>query len=176
MADNYLQLSEVLPHLSEEEERWLRHQLEPVLVFGDKEYTKDDLPEDLNPRDAEWRGCRAYRDMHEYEPDWDESAGFGYSLPDDLDGDGDGHLWIYIEESGCVDRVVHLIQKFLREFRPDQCWSLTYATTCSKPRIGEFGGGAVFVTADAIKWHNAHRFIEQERAAFDNPGEKHANV
>ncbi len=25
---------------------------------------------------------------------------------------------------------------------------VTYATTCSKPRLGEFGGGAVFVTAD----------------------------
>jgi hypothetical protein len=58
------------------------------------------------------------------------------------------------------------VQKFLKKFRPDQCWSLTYATTCSKPRAGEFGGGAVFVTADEIKWQNAYDFIEDQRAAF----------
>ena len=33
MANHYLQFSEVLPHLTEEEERWLRHQLEIVWVF-----------------------------------------------------------------------------------------------------------------------------------------------
>ena len=58
------------------------------------------------------------------------------------------HLWVYAEESGSPDNVAWLVQKFLKKFRPDQCWSLTYSTTCSKPRVGEFGGGAVFVTAD----------------------------
>ena len=60
----------------------------------------------------------------------------------------------------------HKVQKFLKKFRPDQCWSLTYSTTCSKPRVGEFGGGAVFVTANKIKWQNAYDFIEQQRTAF----------
>jgi hypothetical protein len=64
-----------------------------------------------------------------------------------------------------------LVTKFLKEFRPDQCWSLTYATTCSKPRVGEFGGGAVFVTADAISWQNAYGFIEEQRAAFQQKKE-----
>ena len=68
------------------------------------------------------------------------------------------HLWVYAEESGNPDNVAWLVQKFLKKFRPDQCWSLTYATTCSKPRAGEFGGGAVFVTADAIMWQNCLRF------------------
>ena len=45
--------------------------------------------------------------------------------------------------------------------------TLTYATTCSKPRVGEFGGGAVFVTAHEIKWQNAYDFVEQERTAFE---------
>ena len=169
MANHYLQFSEVLPHLSEEEEHWLRHQLEFVLVFGDREYCKDDLPEKRNATDAEWAGCRAHRDMDGYESDFDESAGFDCCFSDDAHGDWGRHLWLHTEECGCVDRVAHLIQKFLHEFRPHQCWSLTYATTCSKPRVGEFGGGAVFVTADDIKWHNAYEVVEQERAAFGEP-------
>ena len=71
-----------------------------------------------------------------------------------------GRIW------GNADNVAWLVQKFLKKFRPDQCWSLTYATTCSKPRVGEFGGGAVFVTADEIKWQNAYDFIEEQRTAF----------
>ena len=59
MANHYLQFSEVLPHLTEEEERWLRHQLEIVSVIGDKEYVKADVPDNLNPADAEWEGGRA---------------------------------------------------------------------------------------------------------------------
>jgi len=33
--------------------------------------------------------------------------------------------------------------------------------------VGEFGGGAVFVTANKIKWQNAYDFIEQQRTAFE---------
>ena len=68
---------------------------------------------------------------------------------------------------GNPDNVAWLVQKFLKKFRPDQCWSLTYAATCSKPRVGEFGGGAVFVTADEIKWQNAYDFVEQEQTVFE---------
>ncbi len=166
MPDHHLQFAEVLPQLTVEEERWLQHQLEIVCVFGDQEYLKDDLPVELHPADAEWEGCRAYRDLDGYESDLDESAGFDYRFSDDPRGEGGRHLWLYSEECGHVDRVAHLIQKFLRDFRPHRCWSLTYATTCSKPRVGEFGGGAVFVTADDIKWHSADEFVEQQRAAF----------
>ena len=97
----------------------------------------------------------------------------------DFEGTGkDRHAWIYAEESGDPARLAHLVQKFLKQFRPDQCWSLTYATTCSKPRIGEFGGGAVFVTADAIRWQSAYAFVEQQRATFEQsrtPHQEEAN-
>jgi hypothetical protein len=34
-------------------------------------------------------------------------------------------------------------------------------------QMGEFGGGALFVTAERVRWENAYDFIEQERAAFE---------
>ena len=89
---------------------------------------------------------------------------FDYAFHDDPDRGGWGrHLWVYTEECGAPENIAWLVQKFLKTFRPNQCWSLTYATTCSKPRVGEFGGGAIFVTADEIKWQNAYDFVEEQR-------------
>jgi hypothetical protein len=158
----------VLPRLTEEEEVWLKSQLELVCVFGDKEYAEEDLPAELYPEDADWRGCRAYRDLDGYRPDVWEDVGFGHAFED---GDGTGgagrHFCVYAEEQGSVDRVGHLVHKFLKQFRPDECWWLTYATSCSKLRVGEFGGGAIFVTAVEIRLQDSGDFVEQQRAEFE---------
>ena len=151
MADNYLQFSASLNSLTPEEADWLKEQLaEDPLVHCPRFLL------DLTDREAD-----------------DTDYGFQY----DFRGDSpDRHIWIYADECGDVERVAHLVKKFLRQFRPDQCWSLTYATTCSKLCLGEFGGGAVFVTADDIRWNDSYDFIEEQRKAFerrrqpDHPG------
>ena len=74
-------------------------------------------------------------------------------------------MWLYAEEWADLERVAHLVQKFLEQFRPEGCWSLSWATTCSKPRVGEFGGGALFVTAEDVTWQNAYDFIEDQKQA-----------
>ena len=167
MADNYLEFSEVIANLTEPEEAWLKEQLHPIHVFGDKEYSEDAVAAELADTDADWTGVRFLRDKKDYDPQCDV-LGFEFSFHDDCDPEGwSRHLWVYAEESGWTDNVAWLVQKFLKKFRPDQCWSLTYSTTCSKPRAGEFGGGAVFVTADSICRQNAYDFIEDQRAEFN---------
>jgi hypothetical protein len=158
----------VLPQLTVDEETWLKSQLEVVSVFGDREYAEGEVPGDLDAAGDEWYGCRAWRDLPDYDTNDGVPIGFEYEFHDGSESaDGWGrHLWLYTEESGSPERVAHLVQKFLRRFRPKESWSLTYATTCSKPRAGEFGGGAVFITADAIAWENAYEFVETEREAF----------
>jgi hypothetical protein len=166
VADNYLEFSEVVANLTEPEEEWLKEQLQPVRVFGEKEYSEDAVAADLADRNADWSGVRFLRDKADRDPEWD-ALGFECSFQDDPDTGGWGrHLWFYTDGCGDADNVAWLVQKFLKKFRPDQCWSLTYSTTCSKPRAGEFGGGAVFITADAICWQNAYDFVEDQRAAF----------
>jgi len=141
MADNYLQFSESLDALTAEEEQWLKQQLEEAPHTCCPEFLKD-----FADRKAD-----------------DTDCGFQY----DFQGDShDRYLWISAEERGDVWRAAHLVQKFLRRFRPDQCWSLTYANTCSKLRLGEFGGGAVFVTADDIRGNDSYDYIEEQRRAF----------
>jgi hypothetical protein len=167
VADNYLQFSEIVANLTEPEEAWLKEQLQSIRVIGQKEYPEDAVPAELADTEAEWAGVRFLRDNDDYDPDCD-SLGFEYNFHDDPDDGGWGrHLWLNSEEYGNPDNVAWLVRKFLKAFRPNQCWSLTYATTCSRPRVGDFGGGAIFVTADEIKWQNAYDFVEEQHAAFE---------
>ena len=105
--------------------------------------------------------------MEGYDPDYGDDAGFEYALHEDDDEGWGQHLWIYSQDRACLDRVAHFVQKFLRTFRPGDCWSLTYSVTCSKPRVGEFGGGALFVTASDVKWLGAWCLAEDEEKEFD---------
>ena len=153
MANNYLQFSEVLSNLTDAEEKWLYEQLEyvPIEVESGDSDTSRTCP-------------RFMLDMPEMDPDYAETN-FSYEFEDDEASDS-RYLWLYTEESGDPDHAAYLVHKFLKQFHPNDCWSLTYATTCSKMRIGEFGGGGVFVTAKGIRYSNAYDFVEQERAAF----------
>jgi hypothetical protein len=163
VADNYLQFSETLGPLNKKQEAWLRQQIAPIVVVNGKEYPEDSAPDSDA---ADYRGLRFLREYEDPDDNDAETQGFGL----DFEGTGkDRHAWISAEANGDPAHVAHLVQKFLRKFWPDQCWSLTYATTCSKLRIGEFSGGAVFVTAGEIRWENAYDFIEQQRAAFKAP-------
>jgi len=142
MADYYLQFSETLDKLRPEEEKWLGEQL-----------TAD--PD---------TGCPAFLlDYEDRDPD-DPTYGFEWAFL----GEGDEpHLWVNADDHGDVDRLAHLVQKFLKAFRPADCWSLSNANTCSKPRVDGFGGGAVFVTAGEIRTHSSGEFIFQQRQAFE---------
>ena len=164
MANNYLEFSEVLTHLGNDEEAWLRQQMEHVVVFGDQEYLDGEVPKDLDPDDADWSGVRAWRNLETDDPEW---LGFECEFGDgDKWDDWGRHLWIYAEENGDPERVACLVQQFLRHCRPDQCWSLTYSMTCSKRRVGEFSGGGYFISAEEIKWQDACHFVEEQRQAF----------
>ena len=102
MADNYLQFSEVIANLSEPEEAWLKDQLQPIRVFGDKEHPEDAVPAELADTDAGLDRRSVLRDKTDHDPDWD-ALGFEYSFHDDHDTEGWGrHLWVYAEESGCA--------------------------------------------------------------------------
>lgn len=80
--------------------------------------------------------------------------------------DGDHHIWLHRDESYDPDEIANIVQKFLKQFRPTDCFCLTWAEYCSKPCIGEFGGGALFVTADDIKSYSTYEWVEKVKAAW----------
>lgn len=178
MANSYLKFSEVIPRLNAEEEAWLREQLQVVYVFDGVEYAEENLPGDLDPENADYYGCRAWRDFPGYDPECGEPVGFGYRFdtddyhyPEHPDLRWKCHLWIHAEEFGDPERAAHLVQKFLRRFRPEDCWALSFAIWCSKPRPREFGGGAVVVTAEAILYTDSWDFIRKRAGSCDRQAE-----
>ncbi len=113
----------------------------------------------------------------------EEAQWLDEKLTTGLDGSGvlyqfdlDRYPWLHADESADLEQVATFVQGFLQQFRPDQCWSLTFACTSSNPRVGEFSGGAAFVTASDIKWLGVHEFIaEQTRAFSGTHGECHVS-
>lgn len=124
MANNYLQFSELIEHLTDKEYDWCSTQLAKL--------------------------------REDYEDDWDNVPGnFEYEL-----SKANGTLWLYSAECCDPEHVAKFVQKFLKLFRPQECFCFNWAETCSKMRPGEFSGGGAFVSAEKIKF-----FIPQELAA-----------
>ena len=155
MADQYLHFSETLDNLTKPEADWLAGQLECIAVTNEKTYLLEELPEDVAQEDVTYRGPRFLADAKQIDI-WGGEPDFCWSFRDKQEHFRRGpHLWLYSEGYGSIDQVVLLIRKFLKRFRPNDVWTLTYAASCSKPRVGEFGGGAVIVTAKRVRWHDS---------------------
>ncbi len=54
----------------------------------------------------------------------------------------DDGVGIYHDESACLDHVVKIVTTLLKGLRIDRPFVFSWAYTCDKPRIDEFGGGA----------------------------------
>ncbi len=144
MADYYQMFSEVVPAITAEQRAWIER------VLGDEDDPEFVLKEsgfDMNAIDLDdWPGF-----------EWE------FNTPEN-------ELWLHGDECGNVNHVGELIRAFLAQFAPDQCWQLTWAETCSKARVGAFGGGGLFVTARKVKICRAADWADQQRQQFEQAG------
>ena len=114
--------------------------------------------------DEELAWCRRELARREFDEGSEFGADFEWSV--EVDGEGVRSLWIRSEDAGNANDVAHFVQAFLKQFRPDTCWWMSWADTCSKPRVGEFCGGAVFVTAETIEHVDACTWAAGKVVAF----------
>jgi hypothetical protein len=147
MANNYQLFSDVIRRLTPEEQTWAR------LVLGSDQ-----------------------QDQGEHEPasvlkeagldvaaiDLDDWPGFQWEITEP-----ECDLWLYAEECGNASHVGEFVRAFLSRFHPQDCWQLTWANTCSRPCIGEFGGGGLFVTARSVRFFDAADWMARQRRAFE---------
>jgi hypothetical protein len=77
-------------------------------------------------------------------------------------------LWIVSHGAANLEHVAAFVRAFLGRFRPAQCWKMSWAETCSKPRVGDFGGGAVFVTSAGFTFLNSGEWLERQRREFES--------
>lgn len=149
IANNYTQFSEMIEELTDSERSWL-----------------ENIPD---------RGD--FEDNPDIEEDWEKE--FGAALIDyglDIDGlddtldyfpsfefklESDGGWWIYAEEGGDLGHVGCIVQAFIKKFRPDFIFKLTWADYCSKLRLGEFGGGCLVVSKDEVVIRTAYGLADE---------------
>lgn len=60
-------------------------------------------------------------------------------------------LWVYSEEYAEVDRLEDVLAEYQKKFGDQKAIVLSWAYTCTKPRLSEFGGGATVIVAGKIK-------------------------
>lgn len=131
LADNYVQFSQLLCDLKPVERAWLERMLSV-------------------PSQATLAAAGIHHDPQEEDP-WPPCQW-------ELQGDA---LWIYSQQSGDPHQVAQLICAFLKRYRKRACWQLSWSETCSRPRVGEFGGGGVFVTAQGSTFFHAHAWLQR---------------
>ena len=131
MADNYVQFSEYLP-FSTDEKQALEEQTWAKIVL------------EMSTEECEETQSRLLGLGVKIEPmQLDCWPGFDYSV------DANG-VSIWSDEHGDIDSVVSFVQAFLRKFSPKGRWAMGWAETCSKPRAGQFGGGAILILPEAV--------------------------
>ena len=178
MADNYTEFSQHLPFIDQAEYQWLVAQQELVTAIGDgQDLTTYRLIGDPHQRGIP-ASSRAARQVElplwlweaEHDPgkhndllDADFGQDFAMELfmeqgEESLSGDA----WIN-SDAGMANlgHVAYFVYQYLKQFPHHSPWSLTYASYCSKLRVGEQDGGALFITDKEIKWWNAYDFVAQ---------------
>jgi len=168
MFDYFLRFSAFLADLTGAECEWLQEQLAIVYIVDGAEYPEGELPAGKTEADATWIGCRAYLGWDAYEPDPSDEVGFLYSFADKPDKAGRWFLHLYATQSGNVGNVAYVVQKFLKRFRPADSWCLTYCIGSDRAGVGEFGGGAVFVTATDVESFTAEEWATGRAQVFEN--------
>ena len=75
-----------------------------------------------------------------------------------------GGIWVHAEDTGDVDALVDIVCRFQDRFEIDKPWSLTWAEWCDKPRLSEFGGGAVVCLGGEDHWMNAVNWADEKKS------------
>ncbi len=81
----------------------------------------------------------------------------------------DDGLWLH-DDAGCADleAVASFIQHLLQQYDPKGKVVVTYAYTCSRPRIDAFSGGACIVTADDTHWLSIDEWVDETLSKINN--------
>ena len=82
-------------------------------------------------------------------------GGFEYEIQP-----GEG-VWVHDEDgNGNPEAAAGFIQRYLKDLDIKEAVYMSWANTCSKPRINEFDGGGVVITATKMYWRNSYGAIQ----------------
>lgn len=87
---------------------------------------------------------------------------------------GEKGLWFH-GDNGFEDCLAELLQTFIERFEPNYSIKVSWAETCSSPRVDELGGGAAFITADSIKYMTSHEWLKNQQQKHSDGEPKSIN-
>ena len=70
-------------------------------------------------------------------------------------------IWVYSEDYADVGRLENVLAEYQKKFGDQKAITLSWASTCSKPRLSEFGGGASVIVAGKVKNLDASQWAEK---------------
>jgi len=112
---------------------------------------------DVTDEERDWLRTELFEDHQDLDDEALEAFREKWGVDDEFDVSGvdhafeNGHLYLFSEDGGNPDIAANLIQRFLTRFRPDSAVGFEVAYTCDRPRPGEFGGAAYWVTARDVE-------------------------
>lgn len=172
MANNYLQFSEVLDVQTDEQRAW---------IDGFLRQPDDMFPEEGTPEAKAFLAWCTEHGLDEpesaqYYPSfnwsWEGTVSSGEKKKYEADPDNykpvrraPWSLWLRCEESCNLDEVAALVRAFHKHFKIDDVWTLTYAETCSRLRVGEFSGGGfiVYPRGRKVEWTHPEQLFSRVR-------------
>ena len=74
----------------------------------------------------------------------------------------EGGVWVNSDDWSDVGVLSSVVAEYQRQFDVGEPWSLEYAATCSKPWLGQFGGGAVVVYKGECHYQDSSEFVHNK--------------
>lgn len=74
----------------------------------------------------------------------------------------DTSIWLYANDDFDMENVEEFIKELCTAVTLKGKWGFTYSYSCSKPRLDEFGGGAVvfdLATGDTVAYTSNHEWL-----------------
>jgi hypothetical protein len=127
---------------------------------------------DVGTADKATRALALFHDLRAADQDADdpEVAGFDLVRQDSPEG---SILWVHDDEHGDVEAVIRFVLRLAEALDLSGLWGFEYANTCSRPRLGAFGGGGHVIdlgNRTTIGWTNTNEWL----AAALNGEDAHA--
>ncbi len=69
------------------------------------------------------------------------------------------NVWVWSDDEANIEALVRIVCDFQLTFDIQEPWSMEYAVTASKPRLDEFGGGAVVCHRGEAQWMSSASFV-----------------
>jgi hypothetical protein len=157
MANNYTQFSFGIRLATDEQITWARNAVAYLNDVG-------------NGQREPAEGDEFYGIL--YDPEEPEYIGYEVEVDQVFlpsDGGLATGLWFHSDESGDMERLVPFVQEFLSRFDPEGSVGASWADTCSAPRVDEFGGGAVYITAEGTEWMSTYQWLADRAKPAEHP-------